>query len=390
MHTYQADDPALQYAGALSMAAIDGGLRPRRLRKEALAQVPTSLMRLTVDSAAGVRLRFRTSATSITLRVKVHEISLEPGRIFAAVVDLVVDGALVRSQPVHGTPARLDVDADLLCIGHGMAQDLRFGDLRPGEKAIELWLPHTAVVDVISVTADDLIQRAPEALGPRWIHHGSSISHCLEASSPTRTWPAVAAAALGYELTNLGFAGNAMLDPFVARTIRDEPADLISLKLGINLVNADAMRMRAFAPAVHGCLDTIREGHPYTPLIVISPIACPAVETRPGPTVQNSDGQFVSRATPPFAEGALTLASIRQVLAQIVRSRAASDAFLYFMDGRSLFGFPDVAHGRLPDGLHPDDMGYRLMGQRFAALQRRLFPTLRRSSEARTHVGPGV
>ena len=44
--------------------------------------------------------------------------------------------------------------------------------------------------------------------------------------------------------TNLGFSGSAMLDPFTARTIRDQPADLISLKLGINLVNGDAMRMR--------------------------------------------------------------------------------------------------------------------------------------------------
>jgi hypothetical protein len=44
--------------------------------------------------------------------------------------------------------------------------------------------------------------------------------------------------------------------------IRDAPADLITLKVGINLVNADSMRERTFRPAVHAFLDTIREGIP--------------------------------------------------------------------------------------------------------------------------------
>lgn len=43
------------------------------------------------------------------------------------------------------------------------------------------------------------------------------------------------------------------------------------------------MRLRAFGPAVHGFLDTLREGHPTTPLLVISPIYCPLHENTPGP-----------------------------------------------------------------------------------------------------------
>ena len=93
--------------------------------------------------------------------------------------------------------------------------------------------------------------------------------------------------ATGVELTNLAFSGSAMLDPFTARTMRDHPADLISLKVGINLVNGDVMRMRAFRPAVDGFLDTIREGHPTTPIVVISPIWCEPVERAAGPTIQD-------------------------------------------------------------------------------------------------------
>ena len=69
-----------------------------------------------------------------------------------------------------------------------------------------------------------------------------------------------------------------------ARVIRDTGADLISPKIGINLVNADLMRVRAFGPAVHGFLDTIRDGHPETPLLVVSPTACPIHESTPGPS----------------------------------------------------------------------------------------------------------
>ena len=116
------------------------------------------------------------------------------------------------------------------------------------------------------------------------MHHGSSISHGSVATYPTETWPVVAARLAGLDLVNLGLGGSALLDPFVARTIRDTPADLISLKLGINLVNQDLLRRRALGPAVHGYLDTIRDGHPETPVRLVSPIYCGIHESVPGPT----------------------------------------------------------------------------------------------------------
>ena len=65
--------------------------------------------------------------------------------------------------------------------------------------------------------------------------------------------------------------------------IASQPADLISLKLGINVVNGDTMRERTFVPAVHGFLDTIRERHPDVPVAVVTPIICPVAEDHPGP-----------------------------------------------------------------------------------------------------------
>ena len=116
----------------------------------------------------------------------------------------------------------------------------------------------------------------------RWVHHGSSISHCMEASSPTRTWPVVAARMANVELLNLGLGGNCHLDQFVARTMRDEDADVLSLKVGINVVNLDSLKERTFAPALHGFIDTIREGKPNTPFLIASPIFCPSAENASG------------------------------------------------------------------------------------------------------------
>ncbi len=203
----------------------------------------------------------------------------------------------------------------------------------------------------------------------------SSISHGSDAASPTATWPALAASHGGAELVNLGLGGSALLDAFTARTLRDTPADLISIKIGINLVNTDLMRLRAFTPAVHGFLDTIREGHPTLPLLVVSPIHCPIHEDTPGPSAPDfgdlSAGKLRFRATGDPAEraaGKLTLNVIRAELSRIVKQRAADDPDLHYLDGRDLYGEADFAELPLPDQLHPDAAAHHRIGERFAKL----------------------
>ena len=227
------------------------------------------------------------------------------------------------------------------------------------------------VAAAIAACGDASIEPVAAGGAPVWLHHGSSISHGSDAAGPTTTWPALAARLGGVELTNLGFGGSALLDPFTARTMRDTPADLISLKIGINLVNADVMRLRAFTPAVHGFLDTIRDGHPTTPLLVVSPILCPIHEDTPGPSAPDlSGGTLQFRATGDPAEragGKLTLRVIRDELSRIVKQRAADDPDLHHLDGRDLYGDADVAELPLPDRLHPDAATHRRIGERFAA-----------------------
>lgn len=248
------------------------------------------------------------------------------------------------------------------------------GDALELEPELELWLPYTDSIELVALRADAPVRPpAPPPGSPplRWLHHGSSISHGYRAESTTGTWPVVAALAAGVELTNLAFSGNAVLDPFTARTMRDVPADLITVKLGINLVNGDLMRMRAFRPAVDGFLDTLREGHPSTPIVVISPIWCEPVEASAGPTVQDpsrAEEWSIAGGTPEqVAEGKLSLRSIRSALAEIVARRSATDPHLSYLDGLELYGPADAAAMPLPDNLHPGPDVMRLIGERFAA-----------------------
>ena len=170
------------------------------------------------------------------------------------------------------------------------------------------------------------------------MHHGSSISQGSNATQPSATWVSLAARRAALDLRNLGVGGSAQIDPFMARVIRDTPADVISVALGINVVNADAMRLRAFIPAVHGFLDTIRDGHPDTPLHLITPIWCGIHEDTPGPGIIEPQSfatatlLFGAAGTPgDTAAGRLTLEVIRDALADIYAHR--DDPNLHLVDG---------------------------------------------------------
>ncbi|MGW3746064.1 GDSL-type esterase/lipase family protein [Streptomyces sp. NPDC005146] len=229
------------------------------------------------------------------------------------------------------------------------------------------WLPQLADCDLSLLESDAELHTAALPSRPRWVHYGSSISQSAEAEGPTETWPAATAKTAQLNLTGLGFAGNAMLDPFVARTIRNLPVDFISLEIGTNIVEQAAMRRRTFLPAVHGFLDTIRETHPDTPILIISPIPCPVLENRPGPryAMRPPAGQLEATGhTEDIPAGALTLTVVREQLQLLVKQRGQQDPALAYLDGRILLR-PDETDD-LHDGIHPNAAGYLRMGARLA------------------------
>ncbi|GAA2757898.1 SGNH/GDSL hydrolase family protein [Actinopolymorpha rutila] len=363
--------------GAAEWERTERGLLPHRLPAWARAQNTDPQLAMAESQPSGVRLVFRTEATSVELDV------LPTRRIYPGapprpdgVHDLLVDGHLAgQAVATGGDTITVDLATGTAEHRPGPVGTVAFDGLPARTKNVEIWLPHNETTELVALRTNAPVQPTPDKERPVWLHHGSSISHGSNATSPSTTWPALAASLGGVELTNLGFGGGALLDPFTARVMRDSRADLISVKIGINVVNADLMRLRAFTPAVHGFLDTVREGHPTTPLLVVSAIYCPIQEDTPGPLAFDFEslgaGELRFRATGDPAEravGKLTLTVIRDELARVVAQRSVDDPNLYYLDGRELYGEEDFAELPLPDEVHPDAATHRLIGERFAGI----------------------
>jgi hypothetical protein len=355
------------------LEATDRGLRPHRLPRWVREQFPDGQLLAMEAQPSGVRVVLRTAASMVELETHstwTRYRGLDRPR---GSVDVYVDGVLSRRDELTGGDA---VVVDLQTYENGFEpgpSHTTTVDLPEGEHEVELWLPHNEAVELVALRSDAPVEPV-RSTRTRWLHHGSSISHGSNATAPSEIWPAVAARKAGVDLVNLGLGGSALVDPFLARVIRDSEADVISVKLGINVVNLDGMRVRTFVPALHGFLDTIRDGHPDTPLLLVSPIFCGIHEATPGPggfdlaALARGEVRFVATGDPAeVAQGRLTLEVIRRELASLAERRA-SDANLHYLDGLALYGPDDAERLPLPDDLHPGPQAHRLIGERFAEL----------------------
>lgn len=321
-------DGPVRFEGAVDLIEHQDGVQPVRLPLRDRELWHPSL-RQKAEEQAGIRLAFASDTTGLEL-----ELQLLPGERASRTFDLMANGQGLATFELNDTetPQRFAVD-----------------NIPDGNNHIEVWLPVRAHHKILAVGIDDGATAEPvEDRRPRWITYGSSITHCAQCHSAARTWPAVAARVADVHLTCLGFGSECHLDQSVARMIRDMPADRISLKPGINNYNSGSFNHRSWPAAVVGFILTVRDGHPDTPLLIVSPIFGCERETVPG-------------------KSEMTLAVMRECLAEIVdKFKARGDTNIEYLDGLKLLG-PDDAH-YLPDQLHPNGDGYELIGRRFADL----------------------
>jgi len=330
--------------GAVAVRREGTGVWPVRLSDQTLDFTHRALRDpFTAESANGVRLRFVSDRSEMRLRTQ-HILSARvrdaagSGRMTLPAYDVVVDGDLV-----HRTRSdSLDEDVRVVTLPV------------PTGEIVEVWLPHNVGVRILALETEGELHPAMDERR-RWVTYGSSITHGAAAAGPSETWPALVARRRGLHLTNLGFRGECHADPFVGRAIGESGADLITVKIGINIHNQQSLRERTFAPTVHGFLQSIRDGRPSTPLWVISPVF--SLEREDSPQTRAGAG---SQAR----VGDMTVRDMRQALREAVAVRRAhGDRLISYIDGLDLLGPADA--DRFPDGLHPDSEGMRLMAERF-------------------------
>lgn len=313
------------FSGAVSLEWGEGWVKPWRIPCRQRELFPPDALQGRAEYGSGVHLRFQSTTTRITLDVA----PIESVRSF----DLMVADSLAGVQhTVHLPPGE---------------QRVEFTGLRPQPKSVELYLPAGAPVILrsLSIDAESTFDTPPDQR-PHWVTYGSSITQSSNASSPSRTWPVLVARANGFRLTNLGFGSNAHAEPMMARLIGELSPDYITLCFGVNIHSLSSLSPRTLTPFVIGFLTLIRDKVPTAPIAVLSALVSPPREQS-----MNAAGYTLARMREDVSEA-------------VVRLQTAGDKALIYVDGLSLF-HPSEVDRYLPDQVHPNDEGYRILAERF-------------------------
>ncbi len=191
----------------------------------------------------------------------------------------------------------------------------------------------------------------PAPRRPRWICYGDSIAEGWCASEPAGAWPHVLAREQGLDVVNLGYAGSARGEIASAEEIASLPAELLTVAFGTNCWTRTPHSVGLFAEGLRAFLAVVREGHPHTPIVAVSPILRADAESTP-----NRLGA--------------TLADLRAAFEEVVRERRASgDGSIRLVSGLAL-----VARDRFPDGIHPDDEGHAQLARALGPVHSQAIP----------------
>jgi type 1 glutamine amidotransferase len=145
---------------------------------------------------------------------------------------------------------------------------------------------------------------------------------------------------LNLDFVNLGFSGNGRGEPEVARMVAEIDASCFVLDFAQNNKTVDSLR-EVYDPFIR----VLREKHPATPIVAITPIA--AASERLGPAGERLD-------------------AMREHIRRVVAKRIGDgDRGLQLVEGTDLLG-PTRLDGMV-DGVHPNDLGFQWMAEGLAA-----------------------
>jgi lysophospholipase L1-like esterase len=285
---------------------------------------------------SGGRIRFRSDAASIGIRLEYPSPpNMANMHAFGQTgVDLYADGVYIAS-------AIADKDA----VPGKTYEKILFSGMPRVEREITLYLPLYKAVKVLGIgVSEGRISRAHSYAVPRpVVFYGTSITQGGCASRSGMSYQAILGRTLNLDFVNLGFSGNGIGEPEMARAVAEIDASVFVLDFAQNNGTAENLA-KAYAPF----LETLRSKHPDTPIVAVTPIY--------------NTGE---------ATGRVETQKMRDHIRLVVsRAIAAGDRHLQLVEGTDLLG-PAQGDG-LVDGTHPNDLGFEYMATGLASRLRKV------------------
>lgn len=175
------------------------------------------------------------------------------------------------------------------------------------------------------------------------LYYGSSITQGGCASRPDNCYQAFIAKWNNIDYINLGFSGNGKGEQVMAEYLGKIPCSLFVLDYDHNAPDAEHLEKTHFA-----FYQTFRKLQPDTPILMISK---PDYDKHPQKAAERE---------------AVIRKSYR-------KARAAGDANVYFIAGKTLFGKEDRLNC-VVDGTHPNDLGFYRMAKKIYAKMKQIDP----------------
>lgn len=330
--TIPADHPAIRFSDFVEKEILpDGAVRFHRI-----LDVPGRGYRW---DNPGARVRFRTDARAISVRLRYSEKHVSPSARAPGGVFL-IDG---RGDPAWTFTSR---SRDTLRPVEELALELPVPSAA-GFHDYAIVLPYGDSVDFrgLAVSAGAAFATPAPRPAVRYVAYGDSITHGFTASDIAHTYTYLLATARDWELVNLGLGGRSAR-PLEGDTVGRLGGDVVTVLIGVNdwqggVAPAD------YRQAMHGLLTRIRAHRAGVPIYAITPL-------------------WVSPQWKP-AKARFPLEAYRQALRDLLAELPDPDIRL--VEGPELID----AEERYFDAVlvHPNDAG---MAQLAARLARRIAP----------------
>ena len=307
-----------------------------RLATRSKESFPQPVWNLALDPAGG-RIRFRTDSSSVAVRLEwPHPPGMRNMHFFGqSGVDLYAGntywGTAVPDK--EAAPGKTYEHVYFKGQPRAMREITIYLSLYSPVKVLQIGLEKDATVEF----------PAPFALNKPVVFYGTSITQGGCASRAGMSYQAILGRLLNLNHVNLGFSGNGKGEAALARAVAEIDAAAYILDFAQNNKDVDSL-----AQVYDPFLGILRERHPDTPIVAITPIYAAGEVT-----------------------GSRRNEEMRSLIRKVVSRRiAAGDAHLQLVEGTDLLG-PSRVDG-LVDGTHPNDLGFQWMAEGLAERLRKV------------------